>query len=90
MKNYKEYLKEQLKDPEFAAIWEEGRPEREYMMAIIGARIEQNLTQKELAERTGLQQANISRIENGICSPTVSTLQQIAKGVGKTLHIEFR
>jgi len=45
---------------------------------------------KDLAERTGISQPNISRIENGNCSPTVATLQQIANGVGKTLHIEFK
>jgi len=90
MSDFKKHLKEQLKNPEFAAEWERQRPEREYIKAIIGARIEKNLTQKELAEKTGIKQSNISRIENGNCSPTIATLQQIADGVGKTLHIEFR
>ena len=90
MDDFQEYLEEQLQDPEFAAEWERQRPEREYIKAIIDARIEKNLTQKELAERTGIRQSNISRIENGNCSPTIATLQQIAHGVGKTLHIEFR
>ena len=90
MDDLHKYLEEQLKDPEFAAEWERQRPEREYIKAIIGARIEKNLTQKELAEKTGIRQSNISRIENGNCSPTIATLQQIASGMGKTLHIEFR
>ena len=90
MSDLKKHLERQLKTPEFAAEWESQRPEREYIKAIIAARIEQNLTQKELAERTGIRQSNISRIENGNCSPTIATLQQIADGVGKTLHIEFR
>ncbi|MDR3289609.1 MAG: helix-turn-helix transcriptional regulator [Peptococcaceae bacterium] len=60
------------------------------MKAIIAARVEQNLTQEELSRKTGIRQSNISRIENGNCSPTIATLQQIADGVGKTLHIEFR
>jgi len=90
MSELQEYLEEQLKDTEFAAEWERQRPEREYIKAIIGARIEKNLTQKELAQKTGIRQSNISRIENGNCSPTIATLQQIADGVGKKLHIEFR
>jgi len=90
MSDFRKHLDEQLKDPEFAAEWEYQRPDREYIKAIIAARIEQNLTQKELSARTGIRQSNISRIENGNCSPTVATLQQIADGVGKTLHIEFR
>jgi predicted transcriptional regulator len=90
MNDYKMHLDKQLENAEFAAEWERQRPEREYVKAIIAARMEQNLTQKELAEKTGIRQSNISRIENGNCSPTIATLQQIADGVGKTLHIEFK
>ena len=90
MNDFKNHLKQQLKDPEFATQWEQQRPEREYIKAMIAARIEQKLTQKELAVRTGIRQSNLSRIENGNCSPTIATLQQIANGMGKKLHIEFR
>jgi predicted transcriptional regulator len=90
MNDLKDYLDRQMKNPEFAAEWERQRPELEYARAIIAARMEQNLTQAELARRTGIRQSNLSRIENGNCSPTVATLRQIANGMGKTLHIEFR
>jgi len=90
MSDFTEYLEEQLNDPEFASEWKRQRTEGEYIKAIISARIEQNLTQKQLAEKTGIRQSNISRIERGVCSPTIATLQQIAAGIGKTLHIEFR
>ena len=84
MNDYKEYLNEQLKDADFAAEWERQSPEREYIKAIIAARMELNLTQKELASRTGIRQSNISRIENGNSSPTVATLQQIKRAVFKS------
>ncbi len=90
MSDLKKHLERQLEDPAFAVEWERQRPEREYIKVLIAARMEKNLTQKELSERTGIRQSNISRIENGNCSPTIATLQQIAAGVGKTLHIEFR
>ena len=90
MSDVKNYLDKQLENTEFADEWERQRPEREYIKAIIAARMEQNLTQKELSIMTGIRQSNISRIENGNCSPTIATLQQIAHGVGKTLHIEFK
>jgi len=90
MSDYKKHLEEQLQDPAFAAEWESQRPEREYIKALIAARMESNLTQKELAKKTGIRQSNISRIENGKSSPTITTLQQLANGMGKTLHIEFR
>ena len=75
MNDYRAHIEEQRKDLAFSAEWERQRPERECIKAIIAARMEQNLTQKELAERTGIRQSNISRIENGKCSPTIATLQ---------------
>jgi len=90
MSDFKNHLNEQLKDPNFADEWERQRPEREYIKAIIAARMEQNLTQEELARKSGIRQSNISRIENGNSSPTIATLQQLANGMGKTLHIEFK
>ncbi len=65
-------------------------PGQEVVRAIVGARIGCNMTQKDLAERTGIRQSNISRIENGSSSPTVDTLARLAAGMGKTLCIEFR
>jgi DNA-binding XRE family transcriptional regulator len=90
MNDFKKHLERNMENPEFSSEWERSRPEREYIKAIISARAEQNLTQAELARRTGIRQSNISRIENGNCSPTVATLQQIALGIGKTLHVEFK
>ena len=83
------YLNEHMKDPEFAAEYEALQQEYEAIRAIIGARIESHMTQKELAEKTGIRQSNISRIENGTSSPTVETLARIAAGMGKRLKIDF-
>lgn len=89
MSDFQKFKEELLKDPELRAEYEALKPEMEVIRALIGARIEQNLTQAQLAERTGIRQSNISRIENGTCSPTIATLQQLANGMGKKLHIEF-
>jgi DNA-binding XRE family transcriptional regulator len=90
MDDFKAHLEKQLEVPAFAAEWKHLESEREYIKAIIAVRVEQNMTQADLSKKTGIRQSNISRIENGYCSPTIATLQQIADGVGKTLHIEFR
>ena len=79
-----------MENPEFREEYENTRADFEVMKAIIDARYSQNITQAELAEKSGIRQSNISRIENGSCSPTVHTLKQIAKGLGRELHIEFR
>ena len=89
MSDFQKYLNEQLKDPEFFAEYEEQKPEYEAIRAVIAARLEQHMTQKELAEKTGIRQSNISRIESGSTSPTVETLARIAAGLGKQLKIDF-
>lgn len=89
MDDLERFLNEQMQDPKFAAEYEALQPEYEAIRAVIGARIESHMTQKQLAEKTGIRQSNISRIENGTSSPTVETLARIAAGMGKKLKIEF-
>lgn len=89
MSDFRQYVDQQLSDPEFAAAYEAMQPEYEAVRAVIAARLESHMTQKELAEKTGLRQSNISRIESGSTSPTVDTLARIAAGMGKRLKIEF-
>ena len=57
--------------------------------AIVDARTEQGLTQKELSERTGIAQAEISRLENGTRNPSIRLLQRLADGLGMTLNVTF-
>ena len=57
--------------------------------AIVDARTAQNLTQKELSKRTGINQADISKLENGTRNPTVSLLKRLAEGMGMELRIQF-
>ena len=47
------------------------------------------ITQKQLSEKTGIHQADISKIERGIGNPSLSTLKRLAEGMGMTLKIEF-
>ena len=49
-----------------------------------------NLTQEELALRTGTQKSNISRLESGNYNPSVDFLNKIAKGLGKEIHFELK
>lgn len=90
MNDLKNYRNKQLANAEFAAEYEKLRPEYEAIRAMIAARLDSNMTQKELAEKTGIRQSNISRIESGTCSPTIETLSRIAAGLGKRLKIEFQ
>ena len=44
---------------------------------------------RELAERCGMRQSAFARLESGNANPTLKTLQQVAKGLGKKLRISF-
>ena len=90
MSDLKNYLEQQLTDAAFAEEYQKLQPEYEAIRAMISARLDSHMTQRELAEKTGIRQSNISRIESGLCSPTVETLSRIAAGLGKQLKIEFR
>lgn len=81
-KNFRETLNEQLRDPAFKAEWDALEPERQIMRAILEGRDEQSLTQKQLAEVTGIAQADISRFENGTGNPSLRTLKRLADGLG--------
>lgn len=89
MSEFQEFLNEQLQDDEFRREWEDIQPEMDVIRAIVDARISQNLTQKELAERTGINQADISKLENGTRNPSLKLLKRLADGMGMTLKLEF-
>ena len=89
MDDFDRYLNEQMKDPDFKKEWDENEARYQLMMMALRARNEEQLTQSELAERTGLRQSNISRIEKGQSMPSIATLAKIAQGLGKRLEIRF-
>lgn len=88
-KKFKDFLEEQLKDPEIRKEWDALQPEMAIIQAIIDARRTSGLTQKELSKRTGIAQGDISKLENGNSNPSLLTLQRLAEGMGMLLKIEF-
>ena len=89
MRNYKDALAERMKDPEFKKEYEALEPEFAIIQEIIEARKELGLTQKQLAERSGITQADISRLENGNANPSIRTLKKLAAALNRKLKIEF-
>ncbi len=89
MKTFEDYKKQQMQDPELVREYEAIQPEMDVIRAIVNARTSQNLTQNELAKRTGINQADISKLENGTRNPSVNLLKRLAEGMGMRLKIEF-
>ena len=89
MKTLNEMLSEEMKNDEFRKEYEAIQPELDVIRAMVDARNSVNMTQKELSERTGISQADISQIENGTRNPSLNLLKRLAEGMGMTLKIEF-
>ena len=91
MSDFQKYLDEafsKINTSDFSDS-EEDDVYKEIQQLIVSERKKQKVTQKELAHRTGLSQANISNIENGVTRPTIDSLQKIAEALGKRLLVCF-
>ena len=51
--------------------------------------MQDDMTQTELSKKTGISQADISRLENGTRNPSLSLLKRLADAMNTTLKIEF-
>lgn len=89
MTNYKDFLNEQLQNKNFKREYDALEAEFSIIQAILDARKASGLTQKDLADRTGIAQADISKLENGNANPSLKTLQRLADGMGMKLKLEF-
>ena len=89
MKTLNDLKKELIKDKDFKAEYEAIQPEMDVIRALIDARIASNLTQKQLAELSGVNQSDISKIENGTRNPSIRLLQKLAAGMNMSLKLQF-
>ena len=89
MTKFNDYLSEQMKDPEFKNEYDALEPEFAIIHAMVEARNRSGLTQKQLSERTGTTQGDISKIENGNGNPSLRTLRRLASAMDMQLKLEF-
>lgn len=91
MKNIsvKNHLKEKLKDPYFKEIYEIEQQKFKIVRMIIDYRIKHNLNQKQLAQKVGVTQQYISKIENGIFS-SIMSLEKVLLAIGYTMQINAK
>jgi HTH-type transcriptional regulator / antitoxin HipB len=90
MKNLERYIRKRKKaDPEFAKGFDEGYRDFRIGAILRQAREEAGLTQEELADRVGTRKTAISRMENHAEDIKLSTIQRVAKALGKNLEISL-
>ena len=89
MRSFRTTLHERLSDPEFRSEYEALETEFQLIRSLLEARRAAKITQKELSERTGISQADISRIETGEANPSMQTMKRLAEGLGMQLRVIF-
>ena len=78
-----------LKDEETRAEYEALAPEYELIKAVLNARKTSKLTQQQLADKAGVDRADISKLENGNANPTFNMLQRLAESMNMSIKLEF-
>ncbi len=84
-------------DLEVETVYEDGQLVRQESVpaniavgnALLAARAKAAMSQVELASKTGINQADISRIERGLSNPSIGTLQRLAVALGSELKVLF-
>ena len=91
MSNVERYIKKRkARDPEFAEGFESGYREFEIGVLLRQAREDAGLTQQQLAEKIHTRKTAISRLENHAEDIKLSTLQKVARALGKDLQVSLR
>lgn len=89
MRNWEQLKAELLKDKEVKKEYDRLGPRYQAISAIISARINKGLTQKELAQKLGTKQSAIARFETGNINPSLGFLEKIATVLGYKLTVRF-
>jgi len=83
-------LKAQLgQNPEFIKEYEALEPEYQVARAVLGLRLQQGLSQAELAERAGTKQASVSRVERVETVPSLTLLKKLAAALDTRVEIRL-
>ncbi len=87
--DFRIWEKEILKNPKVKAEYDRLQPEFEIIRAIVRARIDQGITEKELAKKMGTTLSVISRLEFGNANPSMAFLKKLAAALNTKLEIKF-
>jgi ribosome-binding protein aMBF1 (putative translation factor) len=91
MSDVERYIKRRkVTDPAFAEGFEAGYREFEIGVVLRQAREDAGLTQEELAKRINTKKTAISRLENHAEDIKLSTLQKVARALGRELQVMLK
>jgi len=84
---FDEFHSEQMKNPEFAAAYNELKPETDFAFALAVAREKRGLTQQALAEKVECKQQQIAKYERGVM-PGAAVLGRLAQALNANITFE--
>ncbi len=85
--SWQDLRREILSKPETQRAYEAMAAEYEIARSVIRARLCNKMTQQQLADKCGMTQNMIAKIESGHCNPTFNTLSKVAGALGKELKL---
>jgi transcriptional regulator with XRE-family HTH domain len=89
--NFDRYLEKQLKDPDFARRYQKAGEAWDVALQLAALRKKAGLSQKELAQRVGTSQQQISRLEStSYEGHSLSMLRRVAEVLGAKVHIDIQ
>lgn len=88
--SHEQVLEREFRDPEFREYWEKTALARWLAVEVAHYRAEHDLSQRQLADRLGLHQSDVARMESGEHNPTLERLIRIASGLDIELMIDIR
>jgi len=89
MTEWKDFRKKLLSEPGVRKEYERLAPRYEIIKKLIELRIQNEMTQAQLAKKLNTKQASISRFESGNVNPTVDFMLMVSQALGKKLNITF-
>jgi transcriptional regulator with XRE-family HTH domain len=90
MSRFHQRLREDLRDPEFAEAFYDTSVDIALLQVLEQARIALNISEKELAERMGIQRTTVTRLFNASHpNPTLDTITDILRALGLQAEIKI-
>lgn len=78
-------LRGKLQDPEFAEMFGAAQAKSSFALTLARARAKLGLTQKELANKVGVSQSYIAKLEGGEANPTLERIGSLLAVLGLSL-----
>lgn len=86
MRSIEAHLREKLRNPYFRELYELEEEKAKIVSLIVRYRVERHLTQGQLADKVGVSQQQISKIEQGEFS-SLATIQKILLALGRRVIV---